>query len=79
MTIPTEVRKKFYALRVLAAILLANAAVLFILLPRNFAIRSLCLVALLISVGLSGALTPLSAERGVKWSASGHLRRRLSE
>ena len=52
MTLPAEVRTKFYALRVLAAILLASAAVLFILLPRNFAIRSLCLVAGLISVGI---------------------------
>ena len=75
MTIPTEVRKKFYTLRVLAAVLLASAAVLFILPPHNFAIRSLCLVAGLISVEIvrrSDALVRRAwGQVGGEWSPVG--------
>jgi hypothetical protein len=52
MTIPSQARWKFYTLRALAAVLLVLAAVMFVLRPNNFGIRSLSLLAILLSLWL---------------------------
>ena len=52
MTIPAEVRKKFYTLRALALILLVSAVAVFILWPHDFGAQLLIALALFISVSI---------------------------
>jgi hypothetical protein len=52
MTVPREVRTKFYALRALALVLLAFAGAVFILRPSGFGLRLLAFLAILLSVSV---------------------------
>ncbi len=50
MTIPRDVRTKFYALRALALALMLCAAAIFVLRPHDFAIRTLALLAIFLGL-----------------------------
>lgn len=52
MTIPPQVRTKFYALRALAVVLAAFAVVIFILRPPGFGIRLLAFLAIFAGVSI---------------------------
>lgn len=52
MTIPAEVRGKFYALRALALVLGAFAVATFVLRPNSFGIRSLGLLGIMVGLWL---------------------------
>lgn len=62
MTIPREVRTKFYGLRSLALILMIFGAALFLLRPHDFSFRSLAIVAVLVGAWV-GRQANLSASR----------------
>ena len=52
MTVPAELRRKFYTLRALAALIALSAAAAFILRPHDFGIRLLAFLALLLALSL---------------------------
>ena len=79
MTIPTEVRKKFFALRALAVVLMVFAATIFILRPHDFGAQLLIALAIFASVSI------VRYSNASVWRARGqvvgdwHLAQRLSE
>lgn len=67
MTIPAEVRGKFYALRALAVVVFAFAVVIFFLRPNSFTIESLGFLAILV-----GALL-VRCSNAYVWRARGQV------
>ena len=79
MTIPTEVRRKFFTLRALAVVLMVFAATIFILRPHDFGAQLLIALAIFASVSI------VRYSNASVWRARGqvvgdwHLAQRLSE
>ncbi|MDE2465405.1 MAG: hypothetical protein KGO02_17085 [Alphaproteobacteria bacterium] len=72
MTIPPEVRQRFYALRASAAALIVFAVVAFLLRPNEFWVESLGFLAILVSVWLvrrsNEYVRRARGQVSVKWS-----------
>jgi hypothetical protein len=79
VTIPPEVRGKFYALRALALVLMVFAGAIFILRPHDFGPKLLIALAIFASVSIVRYSNASVGGHGVKWPASGRLPRRLSK